>query len=133
MDPNLATPPRDNILSCLISRDAGTRMYVSHCLNHDLMECGSTADEAWENLKIVIKRNLENPSPGLMGRQAKKECWDAFGDAVRREPSKLVMETIEIEVSAPLPSSDIELWLQHFTLEGMLHERSFCNTAPALV
>ncbi|MGA8159356.1 MAG: hypothetical protein WCB76_01045, partial [Acidobacteriaceae bacterium] len=84
-------------------KDANTQVYISHCLNHDLMECGKTSEEAWENLKTVIKRNLENPSPGLMGRQAKKECWDAFGEAIQRDPSNLKMEIIEIQVSAPLP------------------------------
>jgi hypothetical protein len=133
MDQILATPQRDNMLSCFITRDPGTQMYISHCLNHDLMECGKTSKEAWENLKIVIKRNLENPSPGLVGRQAKKECWDAFGEAIQRDPSNLKMETIEIQVSAPLPASDVELWLQQFTLEGMLHERSFCSSTRAHV
>lgn len=103
MDRIPASPPRDNMLSCLIMKDANTQVYISHCLNHDLMECGKTSEEAWENLKTVIKRNLENPSPGLMGRQAKKECWDAFGEAIQRDPSNLKMEIIEIQVSARYP------------------------------
>lgn len=111
---------RNYSLSCLITRDQQTQAYIGHCLDHDLMECGATADEAWKNLKCVIKRKIEysnQSNAGDLNRQAKKECWDSFFEAVQRNPGGLTVETIDIDLPAPLPENEIGIWLQKFTLE----------------
>jgi hypothetical protein len=111
---------RNYSLSCLISRDQATSTYIGHCLDHDILECGATADEAWENLKGVIKRQIEHHNQtkaGVLNRQAKKEHWDSFFKAVRDNPSGLTVENIDIDLPAPLPENEIGIWLQKFTLE----------------
>jgi hypothetical protein len=115
---NQPTQPRNYSLSCLISRDQVTRSYIGHCLDYDLMECGATADDAWSNLKTVIKREIENQAKaGSLTRQAKKEHWNEFFEALRSNKGVLTVETIEIDLPAPLPENEIGIWLQKFTLE----------------
>ena len=123
---------RNYSLSCLISRDAATSTYIGHCLDHDIMECGADADEAWKNLKRVIKRQIEycnETKAGGLNRPAKRECWDSFFEAVRRDPSGLTVETIEIDLPAPLPENEIGIWLQKFILEDLWNGRQCQSTA----
>jgi len=103
-------------------------------LDHDIMECGATADEAWGNLKSVIKRQIEHynqTKAGGLNRPAKKECWDSFFNAIRQNPGGLTVETIEIDLPAPLPENEIEIWLQKFTLEEFWNG-SRCMSATAV-
>jgi hypothetical protein len=126
------TQPRNYSLSCLISRDHVTSTYIGHCLDHDIMECGASADDAWKNLKGVIKRQIEyhnQTKAGILNRQAKKECWDSFFEAVRRNPSGLTVETIEIDLPSPLPENEIGIWLQKFTLEEFWNGSQCSSTA----
>ena len=51
---------RDYGLSCLTWRDKDTKVYISHCLNYDLMETGSTLEESRKNLNTVIKHHIEH-------------------------------------------------------------------------
>jgi hypothetical protein len=123
---------RNYYLSCLIKRDQATRSYIGHCLDHDLMECGATADEAWKNLKLIIKREIEHSNQtkaGGLNRQAKRECWDSFFEAIRRNPGDLKIETIEIDLPAPLPENEIGIWLQKFTLEEFWNGSPQCMSA----
>jgi predicted RNase H-like HicB family nuclease len=121
-----ATPHRNNGLSCLLQRDAETATFVGHCLDYDLLECGKTEDDAWDNLKIVIKRHIEfcaaRSAEGL-NRQAKKERWDAFYEAIQRNPNSLRIETIEIDLSASLPENEIEMWIQMATIQEAINAR----------
>jgi hypothetical protein len=126
------TNQRNYSLSCLISRDQVTSAYIGHCLDHDLMECGASADEAWENLKGVIKRQIEHynqTKSGSLNRPAKKECWDSFFEAIRRNPGGLTVETIEIDTPPPLPENEIEIWLQKFILEEFWNGSGCKSTA----
>jgi hypothetical protein len=123
------TQQRNYSLSCLISRDQVTGKFIGHCLDHDIMECGATADEAWGNLKGIIKREIEQNRTGGVNRQARKECWDSFFEAVKRNPERLKVETIEIDPPAPLPKNEVEIWLQKFTLEELWNGPHCVSTA----
>lgn len=127
-----ATQPRSYFLSCLVTRDKVTRSYIGHCLDYDLMECGADAETAWKNLKNVIKRQLEHSNQtkaAVINRQARKECWDAFFEAMMRNPGNLKVETIDIDLPAPLPENEIGIWLQKFTLEEFWNGSSCSSTA----
>lgn len=112
-----AIMPRLTLLSCLSSRDQETGMYLSHCLNFDIMECGKTAEEAWQNLKISVKSYVEhcytNYQEGLI-EAAPQEKWDEFAAAATRRAPR--MEQIEIELRPPLPEHESPVWMQGVVL-----------------
>jgi len=110
---------RDYGLSCLTWRDTETRVYISHCLNYDLMETGSTADEAWKNLKTVMKHHIEycyTRHPMGLRRSAPSERWQAFYVALQKQlkknPQGVVVEMLEIDPLPPLPEHAVPLWVQ---------------------
>lgn len=104
-------------LSCLTYLDESTGVFISHCLNYDLMDCGPTCDVAWQNLKIVMKNHIEfcytNYPEGLMRKPARREKWDIFFNALRANPKDLIVEKMELELKPPsLPERELEFWIQ---------------------
>jgi len=96
----MTEPTTFHNLSCLIERDEATGSYIGHCLNYDLMDSGKTQDEAWENIKFVLKNHIEfcytHFQSGLK-RGAKQQDWDRFFQAIQNNPKSVRMEKLELE------------------------------------
>ena len=111
-----------NSLFCLVWKDEKIGVFVSHCLNYDLMECGPTADVAWDNLKFVMKNHVEycytSYQQGLK-RKAGKKDWDRFFHLLERNPGSLTVDKIELELKPPsLPEQELEFWIQRVQSAG---------------
>ena len=119
----IAIMPRFGVLSCLSFRDKETGMYLSHCLNFDIMECGKTEEEAWQNVKLAVKYYVEhcytNYQQGLI-ETAPQEKWNEFAESVKYSNKLPRMETIEIELRPPLPEHEYPVWMQGVTADGTL-------------
>src|SRR5579863_7640486 len=90
---------RDYGLSCLTWRDKDTKVFISHCLNYDLMETGSSADEAWKNLKTVLKHHIEHcysRYPQGLSRSAPSDQWQEFYLSLKRNPQGVRVEKLDI-------------------------------------
>lgn len=118
---------RDYGLSCLTWRDPASNAYVSHCLNYDLMETGSSFDEAWQNLKTVMKHHIEHcysRYPQGLGRSASKERWQEFYLTLQKQlqenPQGVVVEKLDIDPLPPLPEYEIPIWIQGVESGGKL-------------
>ena len=116
-----ATMLRFGVLSCLSSKDKETGMYISHCLNFDIMECGKTEEEAWQNVKHAVKYYIEhcyqNFQEGLQ-QDAGREKWVEFAEAAKHAGKAPRMETIEIELRPPLPENEVPVWMQGVEVDG---------------
>ena len=55
-DQNLIPP----VLRCLLHHDVETGRWNGHCLDLDLATSGKTADQAWENLRAVVRLHVEH-------------------------------------------------------------------------
>jgi predicted RNase H-like HicB family nuclease len=111
-----AEPSNFPNLSCLIERDKATGTYIGHCLNYDLMDSGKTPQEAWENLKFVMKSHIEfcytHLQSGLK-RTAKRRDWDRFFEAIQSDPSSVIAEKLELDLKPPtLPEQEMGIWIQ---------------------
>lgn len=123
MGDSLVQEQRVNGLSCLIEKDKETGVFIGHCLNYNIMECGGSVDEAYENLKLVLKHHIEfchSRYPAGLTRQAPKEDWDKFYIALQENRESLVVDRIEIEPLPPLPEHEIPIWIQGVTSGGEL-------------
>lgn len=107
---------RKHGLSCLISQDGDTGIFIGHCLDFNLMECGPSSEEAWYNLKVVIKNHIEfcyaKDRDRLSLDQADKLAWDSFYSCLSQDPCNVRVEKIEIEVAEPLPEQEVPVWTQ---------------------
>jgi hypothetical protein len=106
--------PRTGMLSCLTWQDKVTSKYLAHCLNYDLMECGSSPDEAWANLKICIKQYVEYCNefrPEGLNISATADEWKEFAEALKLSTKPDRIDTIDIEVRPPLQESNA-IWMQ---------------------
>ena len=130
------TSQRKHGISCLIEQDPQTGVFIGHCLDFNLMEFGPSPENAWYNLKVVIKNHIEfcyaKYRDGLLD-QADKESWDKFYSCLKKDPENYRVEQIEIEVAEPLPEQEVPVWMQ---VAGLPHVAGACNHArsePALV
>jgi hypothetical protein len=122
-------------LSCLVHRDEDTGVFIGHCLNYDVMEVGKTDEEAWLNLKCVVKHHIEycvSNYPDGLKRQADEKRWDEFYRALKANPNGVRVDTIELELSPPsMPESDRSLWIQGAGFYG--RECRTAGATPAVV
>jgi hypothetical protein len=120
---------RKNGISCLIEQDSQTGVFIGHCLDFNLMECGPNPEDAWYNLKVVIKNHIEfcyaKYREGLLD-QADKAAWDKFYCSLKRNPQDSRVEQIEIEVAEPLPEQEVPVWMQ---IAGLPHVDGACDNA----
>jgi hypothetical protein len=87
-----------NLIKCLLSQDQETGLWISHCLDFDIITSGSTESESWDAMKKVLRAHIESCikdgfEAGL-SRQAPVEYWREFADLVfscnvRSEPIDL--------------------------------------------
>ena len=69
------------ILSCLLTLDKETGRWNGHCLDFDIVTSGVDEDEAWQNLKAVVRLHVEecfNKWPDGLKRTASQERWNCF-------------------------------------------------------
>jgi hypothetical protein len=113
--------PRFGVLSCLSSVDKETGLYLSHCLNFDIMEAGKTEEEAWQNVKLAVKYYVEHCythfQDGLV-ETAPSENWAEFAEAAKHADGPPRMEMIEIELRPPLPDNEVPIWMQGVFVNG---------------
>lgn len=111
--------PRLGVLSCLGRHDQETNLFVAHCLDFDLVESAPTWDQAWANLKQVVKHYIEyccayNPK-GLM-LSAEQHYWERFTSLVKDStPGSRMVESICIDLQPPLPATDVPVWIHGVT------------------
>jgi len=69
-------------LSCLLSHDKLTGLWVNHCLDFDLVTSGTSEDLAWGSMKTVLQAHIEsclsdNFTQGL-SMKAGIDAWVTF-------------------------------------------------------
>lgn len=113
--------PRFGILSCLSYVDEETGLYLSHCLNFDIMESGKTEEEAWQNVKLAVKYYVEhcyqNYQEGLV-QGAPREKWAEFAEVAKHAVRPPRFEVIEFELRPPLPENEVPVWMQGVLADG---------------
>jgi len=113
------------LIMCLLSHDPQTGMWISHCLDFDIVTSAPTEGESWNAMKNVLRTHIEscvadNFEAGL-SRRASVEHWREFANLVfsrntRSEPidlhlknrraSDIWMKGVEVEpepLSARVP------------------------------
>jgi hypothetical protein len=73
-------------LNCLLSHDKQANLWVSHCLDFDLVTSGASEDEAWDAMKRVAKSHIESCfrdsfAKGL-SRRAESSVWAEYVNQV---------------------------------------------------
>jgi hypothetical protein len=113
--------PRIGVLSCFINRDQETNLFLAHCLNFDLMECGHTVDDAWEALKVSVKQYIEysySNHPEGLSKSASAAEWRQFAEALKHSTKPPRVDTIEFELRPPLLESSAPIWMQGVSEDG---------------
>ena len=111
-----------HLIKCLLSRDPATGLWISHCLDFDIVTSAPTESESWDSMKRVLRSHIEScVSDGYVDgltKQASVEYWREFADLVfsrnvRSEPIDLHlknrrdfwMKGVEVgSLSAPIPA-----------------------------
>jgi len=113
-------PQRPGILCCLTTFDGESQRYMCHCLNHDIVECGVTAQEAWENLKTAVKYFIEytyTNNPEGLKVSAEPEEWRDFFKALKDNGGQFSnVEEIILDLKPPL--FDTSIWIQGVREDG---------------
>ncbi len=100
------------MISCLLRKDKETGRWEGHCLNFDIVTSGSTEEIAWENLKKVVRRHVEQCftdwRPGLQRRAA--EChWEEF-ETLKLKGIQFRQDKLSLYLVKP--KEDDEHWLR---------------------
>jgi predicted RNase H-like HicB family nuclease len=125
-----------DVLSCILSQDAETKLWLGHCLDFDLVTSAKTQDGAWQNLKSVITTHVEHcfthHKDGLKFRASKDE-WNLFGTLKNKQPM-LRQEKITLRLVAPPAEQMPAFWIAgvESSLPGEACE-SAANTAVSAV
>jgi predicted RNase H-like HicB family nuclease len=113
------------LFACLTWKDRESGVFISHCLNYDLKQCGDTYEEAWQNLKTAMKHHIEHcwsRYPAGLQRRASKEEWQKFYQslqkALQENPKGIVVEEMKIDPLPPLPELEIPVWIQGVKVGG---------------
>lgn len=115
-----STIPR--ILSCLLSEDGQTKRWLAHCLDFDLVTSGNDEDQAWKNLKSVVRLHVEQCFthwPDGLGTKASKENWAIF-ESLHLQQDMMRTEKITFKLVAKTPEIQ-PLWMRGAEL-GILNE-----------
>ena len=111
------------LIKCLLSQDLKTGLWISHCLDFDLVTSAPTEAESWAAMKNVIRAHVEScVKDGFeagLSKQASIEHWREFADLVfsrnvrsepidlhlkNRQASEFWMKGVEVEpLSARIP------------------------------
>ena len=101
-------------LSCLNERNEVSGLFVSRCLNYDLVESGRNWDEAWANLKLVMKNHIEfwaarQPEMLENDRRADKALWDKFYLLIKEKGA--IVDQITLEIPEPQHEAHEDIWI----------------------
>lgn len=101
-----------SVISCLLRKDKQTERWEGHCLDFDIVTSGSSEDIAWNNLKKVVRRHVEQCfndwQPGLQRRAA--QChWNEFEDLHKK---KVKFRQDKLSLCLVKPREDGEHWLR---------------------
>lgn len=71
-------------LSCLLSHDKQTGLWVNHCLDFDLVTSGTSEDQAWSAMKSILQSHVESCfQDGFvdgLSHKAGVDSWIAFAE-----------------------------------------------------
>jgi hypothetical protein len=112
--PNIHTSSLPDVLSCLITKDDETQLWLAHCLNLDLVTSSKTPDDAWKRLTQVIKMHVEhcftNRHRGLE-HSASDEEWADF-KRVKARATPLRSEKVELNLVPGQMDEDKFVWIE---------------------
>lgn len=109
------------VLSCLLTQDSITSLWLGQCLDFNIVTSAKSPDTAWKNLRAVIKLHVEqcfaHHHEGLR-RRAPEEDWALFNELknqqehFRSEPInlKLVSPEKPPEIWALCVESTVQIW-----------------------
>jgi hypothetical protein len=114
-------------LSCLTEQSKDSGLFVSRCLNYNLVESGSSWKEACDNLKIVMKNHIEYWAPRKPemlenDRQADRKLWDKFFQLIKDNGA--IVDQITLEIPEPSPEGHEEIWILGPSQEAIIHDHS---------
>lgn len=109
------------VLSCLLSEDAQTKRWLAHCLDFDLVTSGTDEDQAWKNLKSVVRLHVEQCfthwQEGL-AKRAPQPDWETF-KSLDKQQEIVRTEKITFKLVAKTPEFK-PLWMRGVELnEGV--------------
>lgn len=101
-------------IRCLLSFDPASGAWVSHCLDFDLVTSGKTDEDAWANIKAVVKLHIEHcfthDNDGLEKHRVDQELIDRF------DRGKGLMEVwsdkIKLNLVQPRKQDDLSFWIK---------------------
>jgi len=103
-----------DVLSCLLSQDSETKLWIGHCLDFHLITSGKDPDTAWTHLRSVITTHVEHcfthHRHGLSFRAPDSE-WKLFETLKNRQPL-VRTEKITLRLVAPQTEQVPAFWIQ---------------------
>jgi hypothetical protein len=127
-------PVIPGVLSCLLTQDEETKLWLGHCLDFNLVTSGKSPDGAWTNLRAVIKTHVEhcftNHRDGL-GFRAGSQDWRLFDELKKKQPM-MRTEKITLRLVAPETEQIPAFWMQaaESTLLGGGRDDDACAAVP---
>jgi hypothetical protein len=117
-------------LSCLTLPNDESGLFVSRCLNYNLVESGRSWKEAADNLKIVMKNHIEYWAPRKPemlenDRQADKALWDKFYQLIKDNGA--IVDQITLDIQEPLPEGHEDIWILGPSQEVLIHDRAISD------
>jgi len=126
-------PPINEVLSCVLWRDADTSRWLGHCLDFDVATSGRTEDEAWANLRDIVRAHIEHcfthHRDGLRLTASDQE-WKTFRFLKGRQPM-LRSEKITLRLVPPQKDPARQFWIQ--SVESMRGLENDYSTVPVEV
>ncbi|HLJ88764.1 MAG TPA: hypothetical protein VKZ53_18240 [Candidatus Angelobacter sp.] len=107
-------------LSCLLSHDRQTGLWVNHCLDFDLVTSGISEDQAWNSMKAVLQAHIEscladNFIDGF-SKRANIDAWVAF--AQQFTLGNFRSERLRFHLGRNSSPASSDLWLKGVEVEA---------------
>jgi hypothetical protein len=109
------------VLRCLLTEDPETGRWNGHCLEFDLATSGIDPDQAWNNLRAVVRLHVENCfthwQEGLKFRASAEEV--ALFELLKKQEQPFRSEKITFNLVPPQRPEELlaPLWIQGIELE----------------
>lgn len=110
-------------IKCILSEDRETGLWIGRCLDFGLVTSGKTVEDAWTNLKSVVKVHLEHcltqDESGLIQHRASDEEFTKFDDSSQTEQFR--SENIKLNLIAPKVPTARSFWIRGVECETPSH------------
>lgn len=105
---------------CLTLYDQLTNLWISHCLDFNIVTSGMSEEDAWSGMKLALKAHVEScvadNSHSSVYRRADTDKWRIFIDQALA--SGVRSELIEFDLKSDIWAPD--LWLKGVQVESLL-------------